>query len=84
MSTVSSLRPLEIFILFSADENGRIPFPDGSASVVASKMSVLKTMEEKGFVCRRRNVRFNLGVYLTEAGTKAKQAIGQVALGSAQ
>jgi hypothetical protein len=62
----------ETAVLRSADETGRIPFPQGNHREIAAFLEAIIQLEKRGFVEHRmENTHF--GCYLTEAG-KALQS----------
>lgn len=67
--------PLERLILLSADEGGRVPFPQGHANDVAMKMRVLDAMREKGYLRRKKGEKFYRAFYLTPLGNRLKESL---------
>ncbi|HWB61638.1 MAG TPA: hypothetical protein VG733_19300 [Chthoniobacteraceae bacterium] len=73
MDPHEQLTRLEKELLFSADEDGFIPFPEGNACQVSLKMQALGVLEIRGLVRRRSRVNALIrGYQLTDAGAKLK------------
>jgi hypothetical protein len=59
-------------VLRSADETGRIPFPEGSFREIASYLEAITHLKKRGFVVHRME-NSHFACYLTEAG-KARRS----------
>ena len=66
------LRDFELSVLLSADEDGRINIPCGSASEIEEFRLTLLRLEKKGLVSRCEGVAFYRPFILTTSGVSAR------------